>query len=71
MPIVVIVVIVVFVTTPPCLLKLVTTFLRLATVLTMTVNCFSEILLSLVDTLAAIVIGQQRARHGSSQQDCT
>ena len=40
--------------TPLCLLELVATFLRLAAVLTVAVNCLSEIFLGLVDTLVAI-----------------
>ena len=39
--------------TPLCLLKFVTTFLRLAALLTVAVSCFSKILLGLVDTLVA------------------
>jgi len=56
--------------TPPCLLKLVATFLRLAAVLTVAVNCLSEIFLGLVDTLLAmaVVIARLRARHATSQQ---
>jgi hypothetical protein len=45
---------------PLGLLKLVATFLRLAAVLTVAVNCLSEIFLGVVDTLAtvAVVIGR-------------
>jgi hypothetical protein len=56
--------------TPPCLLKLVATFLRLAALLTVAVNCLSEIFLGPVDTLlaSAVVIARLRARHATSQQ---
>ena len=56
--------------TPLCLLKLVATFLRLAALLTVAVNCLSEIFLGPVDTLlaSAVVIARLRARHATSQQ---
>ncbi|MGD0227804.1 MAG: hypothetical protein ABSF71_36300 [Terriglobia bacterium] len=56
--------------TPFCLLKLVATFLRLAAVLTVPVNCFPEIFLGLVDALVAltVIIACLRARHAASQQ---
>jgi len=56
--------------TPLCLLKLVATFLRLAAVLTVAVNCLSEIFLGLLDALVAlaVVIARQRARHAARQQ---
>jgi hypothetical protein len=48
----------------------VTTFLRLAAVLTVAVNFPSEFFLGLVDTLltTAVVIARLRARHATSQQ---
>jgi hypothetical protein len=49
-----------------CLLKLTTTFLRLATMLTVAVNCLLELLLGPVDAFAAIVIGGLRPWHSSS-----
>jgi nicotinamide riboside transporter PnuC len=56
--------------TPLCFLKLVATFLGLAAVLTVAVNCLSEIFLGLVDTLVAmaVVITRLRARHPTCQQ---
>jgi len=56
--------------TPPCLLKLVATFLRLAALLTVAVNFLSEIFLSLVDPLATIpvVIGRLCKRDTARQQ---
>ena len=62
--------IVVAAATPLCLLKFVATFLRLAALLTVAVNCFSKIFLGLVDTLGAlaVVITRLRARHATSQQ---
>jgi hypothetical protein len=56
--------------TPLCLLKLVATFLRLAAVLTVAVNCLAEIFLGLVDALVAlaVVIARLRARHAARQQ---
>jgi hypothetical protein len=47
------------------------TFLRRAAVLTVPVNCLSQIFLGLVDTLVAMaaVITRQRARHATSQQE--
>ena len=46
--------------TPPCLLEVVATFLRLAALLTVAVNCLSEVFLGVVDALAtvAVVIGR-------------
>jgi positive regulator of sigma E activity len=49
-------------------LELVATFLRLATVFTVAVNCLSEIFLGLVDPLLALVVARPRARHATSQQ---
>jgi len=48
----------------------VATFLRLAALLTVAVNCLSEIFLGPVDTLlaSAVVIARLRARHATSQQ---
>jgi hypothetical protein len=62
--------IVVAAATPLCLLQLVATFLRLAAVLTVAVNCLSEIFLGLVDTLVAmaVVITRLRARYATCQQ---
>jgi hypothetical protein len=62
--------IVVVTAAPLCLLKLVATFLRLAAVLTVTVNCLSQIFLGLVNTLVAmaVVITRLRARHATCQQ---
>jgi len=62
--------IVVVAATPLCLLKLVTTFLRLAAVLTVAVNGLSQFFLGRVDTLVAmaVVITRLRARHATSQQ---
>jgi hypothetical protein len=56
--------------TPPCLLKLVATFLRLAAALTVAVNCLSEIFLGVVDTLATVpvVIGRLCERDTARQQ---
>ena len=56
--------------TPLCLLQLVATFLRLAALLTVAVNCFSKIFLGLVDTLVAlaVVIARLRERRSTSQQ---
>jgi hypothetical protein len=56
--------------TPPCLLKLVATLLRLTAVLTVFVNCFSEILLGVVDTLTTVtvVIGCPCERTTANQQ---
>jgi len=56
--------------TPPCLLKLVATFLRLAAALTVAVNFPSEFFLGPVDTLlaTAVVIARLGARHATSQQ---
>jgi hypothetical protein len=56
--------------TPPCLLKVVTTFLRLAAVLAVAVNFLSELFLGIVDTLAtvAVVIGRLCARDTANQQ---
>jgi hypothetical protein len=56
--------------TPLCLLKLVATFLRLAAVLTVAIDCLSEIFLGLVDALIAlaVVIARLRARHAARQQ---
>ncbi|MGA9057547.1 MAG: hypothetical protein WB763_13670 [Terriglobia bacterium] len=56
--------------TPLCLLKVVATFLPLGAVLTVAVNCLSEIFLGLVDTLVAlaVVIARLRARCATSQQ---
>jgi len=64
------VVIVVTAAIPLCLVKLVTPFLRLAAALTVFVNCLSEIVLGLVDTLVAFVvpITRLRARHAASHQ---
>jgi len=66
----IVIVIVVAAATPLCLLELVATFLRLAAVLTVAVNCLSELFLGLVDTLVAmaVVITRLRARHATSQQ---
>jgi len=52
------------------LLKLVTTFLRLAALLTVAVNFLSEFFLGPVDALLAfaVVIARLRARHATSQQ---
>jgi hypothetical protein len=63
-------VVVVAAATPLCLVKLVATSLRLSAVLTVAVNCLSEIFLGLVDTLVAmaVVITRLRARHATSQQ---
>jgi hypothetical protein len=62
--------IVVAATAPLCLLKLVPTFFRLAAVLTLAVNCLSQIFFGLVDTLLAmaVVITRLRARHPTCQQ---
>jgi hypothetical protein len=56
--------------TPPCLLKFVATFLRLAALPTVAVNCFSKIFLGLVDTLVAlaVVIARLRVPHATCQQ---
>jgi len=56
--------------TPLCLLELVATFLRLAALLTVAVNCFSKVFLGIVDTLVALadVIACLRERRSSSQQ---
>ena len=52
------------------LLKLVTTFLRLAALLTVAVNFLSEFFLGLVDSLlaSAVVIARLSARHPTCQQ---
>jgi hypothetical protein len=70
MALLLLIVIVVAAATPLCLLELVATFLRLAAVLTVAVNCLSELFLGLVDTLLAlaVVITRPRARHATSQQ---
>jgi tellurite resistance protein TehA-like permease len=62
--------IVVTATTPLCLLKLVATFLRLAAVLTVAVDCLSEIFLGLVNALVAfaVVIARLRTCHTARQQ---
>jgi hypothetical protein len=62
--------IVVVAATPLCLLKLVATFLRLAALLTVAVNCLAQIFLSLMDPLLAmaVVITRLRARHPTCQQ---
>jgi hypothetical protein len=51
-------------------LQLVATFLRLAAVLTVAVNCLSEIFLGVVNTLAtvAVVIGCPCKRDTANQQ---
>jgi len=56
--------------TPPCLLKLVATSLRLAAVLTVAVNFLSEFFLGPVDPLLAlaVAIARLRARHATNQQ---
>jgi len=56
--------------TPPCLLKFVATFVRLAALLPVAVNCFSKIFLGIVDTLLAlaVVIARLRERRSTSQQ---
>jgi len=56
--------------TPPCLLEVVATFLRLAAVVPVAVNFLSEIFLGLVNTLAtvAVVIGRLCERDTASQQ---
>ena len=56
--------------TPLCLFKLVATFLRLAAVLTVAVDCLAEIFLGPVDALVAlaVVIARLRARHAARQQ---
>jgi hypothetical protein len=56
--------------TPLCLFKLVPTFLRLAAVLTVAVDCLAEIFLGFVDALVAlaVVIARLRARHAARQQ---
>jgi hypothetical protein len=48
----------------------VATFLRLAALLTVAVNCFSKIFLGLVDTLVAlaVVIARLRVPHATCQQ---
>jgi hypothetical protein len=60
--------VVIFAATPLRLLELVATFLRLAAVLTVAVNCLSEILLGPVDTLVALAVrARLRAPHPASQ----
>jgi len=56
--------------TPLRLLKFLATFLRLAALLTVAVNCFSKIFLGLVDTLVAlaVVIARLRVPHATCQQ---
>jgi hypothetical protein len=70
LPIAIVIVVAVAPATPLCLLELVATFLRLAAVLTVAVNCLSELFLGLVDTLIAmaVVITRPRARYATSQQ---
>jgi hypothetical protein len=65
--------IVVVAATPLRLLQFVATFLCLAAVLTVAVNCLSEIFLGLVDTLfaMAVIITRLRERRSTSQQQCS
>jgi hypothetical protein len=62
--------IVVAAATLPHFLKLVTTFLRLAAVLTVAVDCLAEILFRLVDAILAlaVVVAGLRERRTASQQ---
>ena len=53
--------------TPPGLLKLAATSLRLSAVLTVAANCLTQIFLGPVDTLLA-VIARPRTRRAASQQ---
>ncbi len=56
--------------TPLCLPKFVATFLRLAALLTVAVNCILKIFLGLADTLVAlpVVIARLRERRSTSRQ---
>jgi hypothetical protein len=56
--------------TPLCLLKFVATLLRLAAVLTVAVDCLSEIFLGLVNALVAlaVIIARLRTCHAARQQ---
>ena len=58
------------VATPLCLLKLAATFLCLAAVLTVAVNCLPEIFLGPLDALFAlvVVVARLRTRHAARQQ---
>jgi hypothetical protein len=64
-------VIVVVVAVLPCLLKLMTAFLCLVTVITVAVNCFLEPFLGPMDTFSAFAIGGLQAWHSSNQQRCS